>query len=798
MATRTAHPRDTSRNRSRDTSRTRDRSVEPQQQRRTVDSTPKAAGTKRLFSNRASRLPVDSEDHGENYGGDTYEDEEVHSEKRRRPSDWPLSNTSPASTAQARQPLRSRSRNTPNSPNFRRRSSSQARPSKFVEGSMNDRASMKPPMPYIGTEQQFIDGLDEHRQNENRWSKTRKYTHHANASLVESTADRSEISRHSGIFRFGKSIASSFNPSNWKIWSKPQPAVVVDEEEIAQQRILRERQEAAERIYQELKQAGHFKAATPRANRPQLQEPGQEQQREMESQKNSPAKHDSGVDFYDQSAYPAVDISREEKRKGTVFLEPPSFPSTQHRGESPAASFCGSAPRSTNSSPSKQSFSLKRASFSNIKKAFTNDSVTNLHETEFRQARRIPSRKDLQKQQKLVKRVSDLEGKLEAARRQLTESLAEPVPSQPMPPARIGRPRFVPGALSTLPSERLLSGYVSSEADASEGEAFYDIGRAVTVDQPKKDVGVMPGKRADSEHREPSQLPITGMADWNVKPLPCPPKEEVMQSVEDDEIPEDAIVLAAPSEELVVKVEEPESSDLSSLEEEHEITPKPVATAKKTRNLTPKKRKSVFEGLADDGGRYKPTDADSDGESEIKKPALKKKSATARPRKLQKVTQEAAPPMPRAKPSISTVAARRSSITNTTSSIPTARASSSSRLVKPTARTSRQSTSPPPSSTFTGLDYAKSSTSSKARKNSEQLASPAKNVAYIANPAMGNDVPPMPKLPKAVRLASGEVVSTQGSSVVGEGKRKLRKEKPGVESESEMAKASFEWPADVF
>ena len=64
-------------------------------------------------------------------------------------------------------------------------------------------------------------------------------------------------------------------------------------------------------------------------------------------------------------------------------------------------------------------------------------------------ARRAPSRKDLQKQQRLIKRVSDLEDKLQAAHRQLEEAMNEPVLSQPYP--RVGRSRFVPGALSTLP-----------------------------------------------------------------------------------------------------------------------------------------------------------------------------------------------------------------------------------------------------------------------------------------------------------------------------------------------------------
>ena len=89
--------------------------------------------------------------------------------------------------------------------------------------------------------------------------------------------------------------------------------------------------------------------------------------------------------------------------------------------------------------------------------------------------------------------------KLDSARRQLSESLGQPMPistphivmqttSRP-PLSRIGRPRFVPGALATLPSERLLAGYVSPGDDedaemedpSEEFEVSSRMGRAVIM-----------------------------------------------------------------------------------------------------------------------------------------------------------------------------------------------------------------------------------------------------------------------------------------------------------------------------
>ncbi|KAF4633253.1 hypothetical protein G7Y89_g4861 [Cudoniella acicularis] len=817
MASRSAYPRN-SRRESLDDS--------PEVALKYIDTS--AKGAKRLFSNRHSRLSANAEDYGENYEVADYE-EESHSEKRHRTSDWPLSNTTPASAAPARRPLRNR--NAPNSPTFRRRSSSQARPSKFVEGSMNDRVSQMPPPPYLGIDDGFQDRYEHDNGRHIRGRKMaqpRKFTHYQDDLMTEgSVADRSEASsRHSSIFRFGKSIASTFNPSNWKIWSKPQP--IIYDEETTQQRILRERQEKAEKIYKELKQSGHFRGTA--VNVTHLQE--------VERKKSYSGKHDSGIEFDDESVSRirrSADIPNEQKRMGRVFLES-SDRRNSYRGESPASNYSASVMRSNPPSPSRRSFDLKRASLTNIKKAFVGDNSDGYH-----QARRIPSRKDLQKQQKLVKRVSDLEGKLEAARRQLSDALGEPIPSQP--PPRVGRSRFVPGALSTLPSERLLSGYVDPEAGFSDEETN-PIGKAVTVDDSSKDAPNMAMDGLRGSYGEKANTKMRETADWSEKSLPIPPNDEVIQSVEkDDDMDETIEYGARQSEDAETEAQEgtlnessalPSAND-SSYEEEQsdkESTPKPKTqpseiTPKK--DSTPRKRKSRFERLADDG-RYKPSpEPDSDDESEVKKATLRKKPATSRPRKLQKVTQDTAKVANAPKLKGSTLAPPKNTHTGTKITVfdmtskTTGRghsrtgAVSSAKLVKSKPQpNARQSVSPPPSSDFNGLDYMKPSLTSKSvkiPKSGNQLG--AEDVAYIANPAFSSDVPPMPKMPKAVRLASGEMISTAPSLISGNSRQsspsKLTKPNPTIkEGESTKpdkdnvqkpltrAHESFEWPPDVF
>ncbi|KAE9372068.1 hypothetical protein N431DRAFT_407983 [Stipitochalara longipes BDJ] len=786
------------------------------------------AGTKRLFSNRESKLPDDIEGYGENAKREA-PDEVLHSGKRQRSSGWPLPEVSSSNTRPSRSPLQHRK--TPNSPSSPRRPVSQARSSRFVEGSMNDRTSQKPPTTYIGTDEELRSKFDYDEQEDTRGGKharPRKFTTRGNSSMAASSVTDTEGSRHSSIFRFGKSLAATFNPNNWKIWSKQQS--LVEDEETAHLQTLRERQQKAEKMYKELKEAGHFRGRSvgPRDHQPS----------------SGPdivhSKHDSGIEFASQDAgsrRASREMSREDKRKGRVFLEAPKI-YRDRRDESPASN-TGSVAPSIASTPVRQSFHFKKPSLSNIKKALANENTADENQHQ-RPIPRIPSRRDMQKQQKLVKRVSDLEGKLEAARRQLSEALNEPIPDQLL--SKIGRPRFMPGALASLPSERLLSGYVSSDAGFSENESHIEVGKAVTLDDVKEnDMGGM--KTMVTSHKVATPPSLDG------KPLARPgtsPQDLVLPTVERDEsvhdggisdvgrtIVETATTISEPS----TKAYDPNDGDYIEGGSDHETTPKPQLVKPATektpaKKTSTKKRKNTFERLADDGGIYRPShDSESDPESEVKKSTPKKKNTDARPRKLQKTVQESdGESKPKPSTSKTSTPANLDGLGRNTSSAKASTATSSvltransvkggKKLVSPpppgqkskVLQKTTQSFAPPPSSSFSGLDYTKPSVARQSIKTVGDLV--GNDIAYSADPTTDDSVPPMPIMPTAVRLASGEVIQTTTASFTSNnsktsktsktssGPTKLTKPRPAPkESKSKKQEPDddFHWDRDTF
>ena len=700
---------------------------------------------------------------------------------------------------------------------------------------MNDRVSSKPPTTYIGEEEYLERYEHENETRGRRMTRPKTFMHHSDESIIGSSADRSEVSRHSSIFRFGKSLAASFNPSNWKIFSKAPE----ETGESIEQKTLRERREKAEAMYQELKKAGQFRDS---AFGPSLfQHP--------EGKEPMPTKHDSGVEFGERRSRSisrnipiSRETSREEKRKGRIFLEPPQLPtagSESHFSQSPASA------KGTQESARKGKFHFKKPSLSNIRKSGS-DNGSNAEDNH--QARRVPSRKDLQKQQKLVKRVSDLEGKLEAARRHLAEALDEPVPSGPPP----RRPRFVPGAMPSLPSERLLSGYCNTGAGMSESVSISQIGKAVTLDSP-----MTFAESLDEEqlHLDPPsrRAPLPPNFD---KSLPqesdSPVHNRVMKSIEIEE--EESLDIEEPATETeqptvqAVKIlqanvdqqstalvshlsDEDNSTDLSDQDSDFELSesgkqatsPEPSEISKLTaakpgsnRASKPqssrqqvsksKKRKSMNDYDSEAAKTFKPVaESDSDLSSVKPKRTPKKIASGNTSRKLRK-TGKTSPPNRGPSYRHQLKPGKKQSFVSSQSSL-------SKIPVK-----GRQSVSPPPSGQFTGLEYTKpSSQSSQNGKVGEP-----RMATYSAIPsADGDDVPPMPKLPKAVRLASGEVVKIPQNGKISGGNganlqhtgshtSKLTKARPtpspkkGDERKSTNPKKDgeqkkdFEWPDDVF
>jgi hypothetical protein len=694
-------------------------------------------------------------------------DYDSHVEKRSRTSDWPLRSTVTGNEAATRPRVALHDRyDTLNSASPPRYVSAKSRPSKFVEGSMNDRASQKPHPSYIGDSEQ---PREQFEAEQNLYGDTQKktqlngFTHHMNRSVALSVAnDKSEVSRPSGIFRFGKSVAAAFNPSSWKIWSKQQ------EEDNQEKRILKERHEKAEKIYKELKRTGQLRRSTYDTH--------------LDSQVKSTSfkKHDSGVDLEhrasrDETAHRIgsrnVVTRTEEKRYGRIFLDPPSIGSCA-RSDSPASEI--SAP-------------LRNSSFHYREPALQADETS----TGPQALRRLPSRKDLQKQQKLVKRVSDLEGKLEAARRQLAEALGEPVPAQV---SRINRSRFTPGILSSLPSERLLSVYTTPESDLGDADTSVRVGRAVSID--KRLSSYIPNGSANKSENEdlinsvsgwPSTLAVeNALVESNITEESHDVPKMDLQMVEDTQV-----------KQAVGDAHQHISDDLMP-----------------TRQTT-RKRKSIGHEIADDGGRYKLTlESEDDDSSEAPKIPMPKRRP-GRPRKLQKVDTESKPS--RAEPNevkhsipgaVKETNNPHSHHVRKTKSpkdgrVVLSKKAASSENNSRIPRKGRYSTSPPPSMSSFGTGYAGQEVSTGKTVEKDEGLDTISIVPYA-------DVPPIPKVSR-VRLANGQRETVpNGDKAAGSrqeadthgsidwDQKKSETINADIKKGRAKSKQAFEWPEDVF
>jgi hypothetical protein len=730
------------------------------------NSNPQGAksSTKRLFSNRESTALREDFKNAQsllvsgyvpqskiNQNGcersneiETEEGSETHIEKRHRTSDWPLKSSIDR-------------RDVSQNPNPHIRHSNSSTPplldrkvSKFIEGSMNNRASKKPPSSYVGDENEVW----EQYENEQRDSiqsrmgtQPSDLTHHANRSAVLlSRAERP----HSGIFRFGKSLAATLNPSNWRIWSKSQ------DEEVTQRETLKEQQEKAGKIYNGMPQAECLRESTSKLSSV-----------DTEEGICARSEDDSGVGFGDApcdtmaaSITPeSGDTSRREKRYGKVFLDTPGLSS--HR-------FSRSPVSETPSFPREPSAHLKKPSLPNLESSYTSGNIKHSLQSNSLPSdqgfRRIPSRMDLRKQQKLVKRVSDLEGKLEAARRQLSEALGEPVPVQPLIPSR---KRFTPNALTTLPSERILSAYTTSKAANGDEQALDGIGRAVSTNERS---GI-----AKEQHKyEPE---ATGADPY----LSLDPATSGTGKL--------------PVEPMLMENQGVKAPDLEAVEtpQQNEIRPEHNCTMATNRRLT-RKRKGINIRLGDDSGGYKPS-ANSQSESdEFETQSSIPETKPGRPRKLQKVDpQETACRKEIKSTKNDTPSNPYLLCKNETIAVP----SKNGQIPKMGLQTASLQLSSIASNTYVPA----ATTMDRKALQGEHC-----ETAYGVEPP-GN-APPVPKLPRNIRLATGELVSLEASMKPLDGRtdkaasledaRKSHIEDSPRKLDTIQKEGSFEWPADVF
>lgn len=320
---------------------------------------------------------------------------------------------------------------------------------------MNDRVSQKPPSAYMHEEaamDQYLTPAGATFQPREQVTDKQESDTLYDAGIISS--------KHSGMFRFGKAIVNAFNPANvWQgingIWKE------TEDSKSPEKSVLQERQAKAEKAYAELKKSGFKGTKAPLAGRASKDLPTVRYEDVVP--REAPFR-DSGVDM---DGYPS---STERSKENLVptpaegLMPPPLIPGP---GRSPS-------PMGGMSTVRRSSLNLHKPSFHDLKKIKSHFhlSPTKKAQSEIslplpsieidataiaamttQPLRNQPSKQELVKQQKLSKRVSDLETKLERARREL-DGLQEPSKRSK---------HFKPGALPSLPSQRVLNSLGSSK-----------------------------------------------------------------------------------------------------------------------------------------------------------------------------------------------------------------------------------------------------------------------------------------------------------------------------------------------
>ncbi|KAK3074151.1 hypothetical protein LTS18_014303, partial [Coniosporium uncinatum] len=220
---------------------------------------------------------------------DDVQQDGTHSAKRLRSGEWP-SDSEEDNDATPRRPGSSPYR-------ARRSISDSSKKSKFKEASMHDKPSQKPPTLFTRTVSGPADATnteqlmeDYHREVSgasavasivrlpgklaDRQTQVKGLTHHPNMSIgtASQASNATANANESGIYRFGRSIAASFNPFN--IWGKNKPgrrnAGESNEEAIARHARevqLDDQKRRAEETYARMKAEGQFAGPSSKALR---------------------------------------------------------------------------------------------------------------------------------------------------------------------------------------------------------------------------------------------------------------------------------------------------------------------------------------------------------------------------------------------------------------------------------------------------------------------------------------------------------------------------------------------------
>ncbi|KAK4631834.1 hypothetical protein CLAFUW4_03093 [Fulvia fulva] len=343
------------------------------------------------------------------------------------------------------------------------RQPSPSRESKFQEGSLNDKPSDKPPSMYTRFTRtdsgnlMMVDELMSDYHNgmptprEDNIEKTIQYEKDTRDERVAEITARQKKDESGGIFRFGNSFTSGFNPIKlWnRMWGEQREELI--RQNIAEAERKARLKAAAEAKYAQMKNAGQLPG--------QHITFGQPHDSAIELESSIPQSVEEYRDASFSSALrPCHD--EEDTRAGSEVTESVSkplraFKSRLHLRKPSLQNLKDGLKRT------KSEFNLGAVAASRESSSSASPTKT---EFENSALKRSVSKYDLKKQHKLTKRVSDLETKLQKARSELDQALVDASPAPRLngkyqrfsPNSTIRKPKFVPGALPTLPSGQVL------------------------------------------------------------------------------------------------------------------------------------------------------------------------------------------------------------------------------------------------------------------------------------------------------------------------------------------------------
>lgn len=393
------------------------------------------------------------------------------------------------------------------------RNESPTRESRFQEGSLNDKPSQQPPSVFTrgvtrtdsGNLQQVDELMNDYHEGivtprdstEEYVQATIEYEKATMPARVAAITEqkKKEAGKH-GMFRFGKSFTNTFHPIQlWnKMWAESKEELIA-KNRLEAQRKAQEKAEIQAR-YDQMKRDGQF-------NIQHVPFAGTSRVETVQTVTQDTVMIDDG---YEASTHRRTDSFGAQASQG----EADSIAGSEIPGapESTAASETNETNEAVPTTATKSRFPrlhFNTPSMTNLKDAFRSVRSVRSHsalggaigressastsvspaKADTSTLKRSISKFDLKKERRLSNRVSDLESKLNKARLELKNALddASPMPKlgtryeRFTPVGTMKRSRFVPGALATLPSERLMF----PETPASDANTEQNDQQATTI-----------------------------------------------------------------------------------------------------------------------------------------------------------------------------------------------------------------------------------------------------------------------------------------------------------------------------